>query len=172
MTNTQNNQTSERVVLELIATDRLYIPVNSMGKKLDRARKELAGSIANIVGAEGFHGDRFYAEVVSEDREKARGMREGIEIFKAQYPSQGAVLEGMIRERRTVSERHLHFGMQPEKRLTSDDYLGVMQSLGFTEATARTMYPDLMKVSYALQKKRDFEQRSVMVGGDSGSESD
>lgn len=167
-----NKPTDEKVVLELIATDRLYIPMSSLGKKLERSRKSLAKGIAEVVGTEGFDGERFYARVEEEDREKARGMREAVDLFKQKHPAYGRELEDMIREKRNVREKHLEFGMQPEKRLTADDYLGVMQSLGFTEATARAMYPDLMQVSYSLQKKRNFEQRSVIVGGSSDSDSD
>ena len=41
--------------------------------------------------------------------------------------------------------------------------MGVMKSLGFTEAISRDLYPELMEVSRKLSRKRD-EERSVMIG--------
>jgi hypothetical protein len=48
-------------------------------------------------------------------------------------------------------------------RITSNDYMGVMTDLGFTEATARDLYPELMDVSRNLAKQRDEGERSILV---------
>jgi hypothetical protein len=53
--------------------------------------------------------------------------------------------------------------MNPNCRLTADDYMNVMSDLGFTEATARTLYPELMDVSRKMSRQRD-EERSILVG--------
>ena len=94
---------------------------------------------------------------------KARGMANAIEDFAQQYPRHGNILRGMIAEERQVRETYLHFGLNPDKRLTADDYIGVITSLGFTEATARNLYPELMDVSRKISKKRD-EDRSILIG--------
>ena len=41
-------------------------------------------------------------------------------------------------------EKHLYFGVNNGCRLTADDYMGVMGNLGFTQATARSLYQELM----------------------------
>ena len=52
--------------------------------------------------------------------------------------------------------------MNEGKRLTSADYLGVMESLGFTPAIAESMYEALMDASRKISKARG-EERSVMI---------
>jgi hypothetical protein len=155
MTNT------ERQVLELIATDRVYIPVSSMKGKLERQRPKLGKAIDLPEGS--FESDRVYARTETEDKLKARGMREGIKNFEAEFPRYGKILNGMIEEQRAHSETHLYFGTQPGSRITSDDYMGVMTNLGFSESTAANLYPELMHVSRNLSRKRD-EERSILIG--------
>jgi hypothetical protein len=48
-------------------------------------------------------------------------------------------------------------------RLTAEDYIGVMTDLGFTEATAQRLYPELMNVSYKMARKGS-QERSILVG--------
>jgi len=155
MTNT------ERQILELIATDRVYIPVSSMKGKLERQRPKIAKAIDLPSGD--FESERVYARVETDDKLKARGMREGITKFAGEFPRYGKILNGMIEEQRANSETHFYFGTQEGARITSDDYMGVMTSLGFTEATAQSLYPELMEVSRGLSKKRD-EERSILIG--------
>jgi hypothetical protein len=154
-------QQLERQVIELVAADRAYIPVSSMDGKLKRMRVQLAKGITVPNGK--YSGERVYARVDDEDCMKARGIKEGIEEFAKQYPKHAEVLAGLIEEKRMERETHLYFGVNPGCRLTADDYLGVMDSLGFTEAQARTLYAPLIETSRAIAKKRD-EERSVMLG--------
>lgn len=157
-------QPLERQVVELVATDRLSIPIKSMAGKLDRARPKLALDITNNPDFTGyFQGERCYARVDYEDQMKARGMREGIEIFSAHYPRYGAILNGVIEELRAMKETHLYFGMNKGTRITADDYLDVMTNLGFTPTEAEQLYPRLMDISRKLSRKRG-EERSVMIG--------
>ena len=154
---------TERQILELIATDRIHIPISSMEGKLKRRKPKIAGAI-NLDAYEGsFQGERVYARLEPEDKLKARGMSEGINKFCTEYPKQGEILQTMIEEERSKREDHLYFGTVEGARLTADDYIAVMTDLGLTESTARKLYPDLMEISRNLSRKRD-EERSILVG--------
>lgn len=150
----------EKQILGLIATDRVEIPISSMSGKLKRMKPKLANAI-NLPGT-GYSGERVYARVEVEDKLKARSMSEAVGEFCTQYPAYGQVLTQMIEDKRAQKETHLYFGMQPGCRLTADDYLGVMASLGFTEAQARNLYEPLIETSRQISRKRS-EERSVML---------
>jgi len=153
----------ENKILELIAQDRLHIPMSSLDQKLKRAKNKEAKSIASILGKSRYSGERFYAFVESEDKERARGMKEAFAEFAKEFPKYGLILAGKIAEKRTIAEEHLYFGVKPNCRLTADDYMQVMTDLGLSETTSRALYPDLMNVSRKLAKARD-EDRSIIVG--------
>ncbi len=152
----------ERKILELVATDRIEIPLSSMDQKLRRTRLSLGGEITDMVGSS-YVGERVFARVVDEDKERARGMKEAVAEFEQEFPKYGVILRGKIAEKRVLREKHLYFGVNEGKRLSSDDYMGVMASIGLTPATANALYPDLMEVSRKLAKARQ-EERSVIVG--------
>ena len=154
---------NERKVLELIATDRIGIPIKSMAGKLDRTKPNLAKAIDLGECGMRYTGDRVYAEVRNEDTLKARGMKEAIGVFAEAYPRHGKILKGLIEEQRAVREVNMYFGVNPGCKLTADDYLGVLTSMGFTEATAQKLYPELMDISRKLARKRD-EERSTLIG--------
>lgn len=157
------NEALERQVIELVATDRMHMPVSSLDGKLKRMKPKLAKAIILPNGKASYNGERVYARVGDENLQKARGIKEGVANFCEQYPQYGKILHGMIEQEREVRETHLYFGMQEGKRLTAEDYLGVMANLGFSEGTARGLYGELIEVSRSLAKKRD-EERSVMIG--------
>lgn len=150
---------TERQILEIIATDRIDIPISSMSGKLKRAKPKLAKAVDL---PEDFFGDRTYARIEKTDEDKARGMKEGIEKFEENFPRYGRILRGYIEEQRKFRETHLYFGMNSGCRLTSSDYMSVMKNLGFTEATAERLYPELMDISRKMSRKRG-EERSIMV---------
>jgi hypothetical protein len=154
----------ERKILELIARDRIEIPFSSLYQKTKRAKKsqavEIAGDLAEIGGR--FEGERAFAYVSSEDNEKARTMKEAVAEFSQDFPRYGKILQGKIAEKRKQSENVLYFGMNSGCRLTSDDYMGVMKNLGFSESTAYRLYPEVVETSRKLQKMRD-EARSILV---------
>ena len=152
----------EKKVLELAAQDRIHIPLSSMDQKLKKSKMGCATEIADLLKEE-FEGGRTYAFVQYEDKSRARGMKEAIKEFTEEYPKYGAILKGMIEEKRVRSEEHLYFGMNTGCKLTSDDYMTVMTSLGLSEAAARSLYPDLMDMSRKLSRARN-EDRSIIVG--------
>ena len=155
-------ETFERQIIELIAVDRLHIPISSMDGKLKRQKPKIAQAI-QLPGTR-FQGERVYARVSVDDvTEKARTMRDAVDAFAEQYPRHGKILNGIIEETRQYKETNLYFGVNQGCKLTADDYLGVMENLGFTEATARNLYPELMDVSRKISRKRD-EERSVLIG--------
>lgn len=156
------NELTEKMVIRLIATDRLEIPISSLSGKLKREKPKLAGNIP-MPESGIYNGDRVYARVVSEDLMKARTMKEAVAEFAQQYPSHGKVLYGKIAEKRLQKETHLYFGTRAGCKLTADDYMGVMTDLGFTEIRSRELYPELMNVSRNLSRKRD-EERRVLIG--------
>lgn len=152
----------ETKVIQLIATDRIEIPISSMSGKLKRQKPELAKGI-DLGNAASYQGERCYARIESEDLQKARGMRDGINEFAQRFPKYGTILNGIIEEKRTARETHLYFGMNENCRLSEGDYMGVMKDLGFTDIMARNLYPELMQVSRNLSRKRG-EERSILIG--------
>lgn len=152
----------EREIIRLIATDRIDKPISSMSGKLKRAKPKIARGID--LGSDSFTGDRAYARIEETDTQKARGMRGGIANFSEAHPKYGRILNGMIEEQRTQRESHLYFGMQTGRRLTSNDYMGVMTDLGFTEGTARGLYTELMDISHKLARSRNESERRIMLG--------
>ena len=156
------NMNTEQGLIQLIATDRIEIPISSISGKLKRQKPELTRSVS-----EGFNvrysGERTYARVATEDKMKARGMKEGIEMFAEQYPAHAQILNAMIEYKRAEKETHLYFGMKDGCRITADDYRGVMNNLGFSSGMAEELYPALMDVSRKLSRQRG-EERSILIG--------
>ena len=151
----------ERRVIELIATDRIDVPISSMSGKLKRRKPKIAKSID--LNGKRYSGDRVFAQIHDRDEEKARGVKEGIEKFAEEFPKYGKILRGYIEEQRTIRERHLVYGMHEGCLVTADDYMGVMASLGFTAATSERLYPELMNISRKLSRKRDEGKRSILI---------
>ena len=58
----------------------------------------------------------------------------------------------------------MYFGMNDGCRLTAEDYVGVLTNLGFTETTAKKLYPELIEVSRKMARARNETERSVLVG--------
>lgn len=153
----------ENEIIRLIARDRLEIPLSSMYQKVRKAKKKDAEGLAGILEGKKFFGERTYAFVKSEDRERARGLKEAVAEFSAEFPKYGKILEGKVAEKRIIAEEHLYFGVNSGCRLSTDDYIEVMQSLGLSEQVAKNLYPDLINVSRKLAKARE-EERSVLIG--------
>lgn len=154
---------TERTLLELIATDRIYVPVSSMSGKLDRSRPKLAKAAASSFNKR-YQGERAYARVEEADIMKARGMKQGIEEFKAQYPKYGQILQDLIDEERSAREIHMYFGTREGCLITADDYRNVMTNLGFTPNEAEQLYPRLMEISRKLSRKRGETERRILIG--------
>ena len=160
-----NDESIQRHLLELIATDRMDVPISSMSGKLKRSKPKIATGFMDVLDGEtSFEGERCYARVEETDSEKARTMRAGIDAFKAAYPRQGDLLEGYIAEKRGVTETHLVFGMNEGRRITADDYRQVMSNLNYTPAMADQLYPVLMDISRNMRNKRDEAERKILIG--------
>ncbi len=155
----------EEQIIKLVAQDRIEIPLSSMYQKLKKAKKGHAQGLASKLDEDSkeFEGTRVFAYTTEEDKERARGMKEAVAEFCTEFPKYGTILKGKIAEKRVRSEEHLYFGVNPGSRLTADDYMEVMQSIGLSEGTARSLYPELMDISRKLSRSRD-EERSVIVG--------
>jgi hypothetical protein len=154
----------ERQIIEVVARDRINKPISSMSGKLKRRIPKLAKEIG-ISPGESYEGERVFARVEAEDQTyAARKMSEAVDIFAEKYSRHGKILRGLIEETRAGSETHFYFGVNDGCRLTADDYLGVMTDMGFTEATARRLYPELMNVSRKMTRKRNETERSVLIG--------
>jgi hypothetical protein len=153
---------TEEALIYLIAADRLHKPVSSMDGKLSRRKKKVLEDID--VGQSGkFVGERCFARVETENLEVARGVKEGIKAFTERHPKYGAELKALIEEKREERETHLYFGMNEGCRLTRADYMGVMNSLGYSEAAAARLYAPLMGVSRSLAAKSSDDRR-ILIG--------
>ena len=150
----------EKQILEIIATDRIDIPISSMSGKLKRAKPKIA---RDLEIDDAYEGDRAYIRVEETDKMKARGMKDGVAKFSEEFPRYGKILEGYIEEQRALSEIHLYFGMNKGCRLTADDYHGVTQDLGFTQAQSNALYQPIIDASRKISRAR-AEERSVMIG--------
>jgi len=154
------NETLERQIIQLNAMDRFEIPISSMSGKLKRMKPKFAASLDLPNGR--YTGERVYARIEFEDKLKARQMKEAVQEFCEENPKYGDILTQKIENKRSVRETYLYFGVNEGCRLTSDDYLGVMSSLGFTETQARALYEPLINTSRSIARKRD-EERSVLI---------
>ena len=154
---------TERQLVQLIATDRIEMPISSMSGKLKRQKPKLASAIDLNQWAGNYQGERVYGRVEIDDKLKARKITEAVDEFISKYPKPGEILSQMIEEKRSESETHLYFGVNEGCRLTSDDYMDVMKNLGFSEATAKGLYSELIDVSRKMSRARK-EERSVLIG--------
>lgn len=154
----------ERQLIEIVALDRIDKPISSMSGKLKRRKPKLAKTVDLSDFENHYDGNRVWARVQYDDKLKARGLKEGIEKFENQFPKYGRILRGYIEEQRTMRETHLYFEMQDDCRITSNDYLGIMQDLGFSQAISKRLYPELMDISRKLSRKRNEIERSILIG--------
>ena len=155
--------TLEKQIIELIATDIIDIPISSMSGKLKRRKPKLAKEIDLGRNRNNYLGERVYARIEENTTLKARGMKEGIEKFSQNFPRYGDILKWYIEEQRELREINLYFGVNEGKRLTDEDYMGVMKNLGFSELTSRGLYPELLEIRRKLSRVRD-EERSILIG--------
>lgn len=155
------NQT-EKQIINIIALDRIGIPAKSLSGKLDRRKEKIAESLS--LSKAGYTGERAYARVEFEDRMKARKLTEAVDFFCTEYPKYGQILTQMIEDERSVTETYLYFGLNKGCKLSSEDYLNVMRDLGFTEQSARNLYPELIEASRFISRKRKESERSILIG--------
>ena len=132
----------ENEFITLIAQDRLEIPLSSMYQKVKKTKVKAAKNLAERLGNERFESHRIYAFVKEEDKDRARGIKDAVAEFSEEFPKYGVILAGKIAEKRTIAEKHLYFGVNAGCRMTTEDYIGVMISLGLSEQVAKNLYPD------------------------------
>jgi len=153
---------TERQLINLIAADRIYMPISSLDGKLKRMRPKLAEAVQ--MPDTSFIGERVYARVQDNSVQQSKGMRDAVNEFSTKFPEYGAILEGMIAEKREVKETALCFGVREGSRLAAQDYMEVMQNLGFNERNAIRVYPELMDTCRKLSRARDYRERSILIG--------
>lgn len=56
--------------------------------------------------------------------------------------------------------------------MTADDYIGIMENLGLSKATAKALYPGIIEFSRDLSKQRGYPERSVLIGNAGGNADD
>jgi len=157
----------ERRTIELVATDRLYVPSSSFDGKLERRRPKLAAGLG--LTSRGYQGERTYVRIETKDKKEARGLRNGIAKFAEQYPDHAGILEQCIKEERTVREKRMYFGVQDGKRLTNDDYMAVLTGMGLGPVTAQKYCDVALDISRRMQQEREKKgkpeaERSILIG--------
>jgi hypothetical protein len=158
---------TEKQLIRLVTADRLYAAASSLDGKLKRLRSGIAKTLAeNIKASENptdFEGVRAYASIQEEESQKARGMKDAIAEFGKKYPKYGTILQGMIEEKRADKKTNLYFGLLDRNKLSSNDYMAVMTTLGFSEHAARGLYPELVASSRKLAAQKDKFEGSILV---------
>jgi len=119
--------------------------------------------ISDLVAQKFDIGKSVTAKIEQGDKQKARGMKEGIEKFGKKYPKYGRILLGFIEEKRTEREIHLKYDLNESYNLSDSEYVSVMRDLGLTEKEAAHLYPELMSVSERLRKRKKG-LRSILIG--------
>jgi len=152
----------EKYIRWLIASDIIYRPLKSLGEKGLRRLDKTAGEISDLLKDEEEIGERVFAKIEKKDEEKARTLREGINAFKKRYPQYGEILENMIAEKRTKSNRYLTFGLREGFKLGEEDYVRVMMDLGFDRREA-SFYPHIIAISERLKKAKVQAQRRILL---------
>ena len=157
-----NRSELEVVVRSMVAFDILSKPLTSLGQKADRRKDKLAAETAGLL-REGDTFERVVAYTERRDEEKARTLREGINAFKSEHPRYGEVLEGMIAEKRTKSNKYLVYGVQDGFKLGAEDYRRVMKDLGMTTMESDAMYTHLLDISDRLGKASENSLRNILL---------
>jgi len=154
----------EKVVRKLVAINNLRVPLSSLYQKAKNIEKEFALGIQGYVLGKADFGNSVQALIEEEEKQKARGMRDGIAEFEKQYPRYGAILNGLIEEKRVEREIYLKYGLNENYTLADSEYVSVMRDIGLTDSEASHIFPELMSASYRLQKKKKEGLISILIG--------
>lgn len=140
----------------LVSYRQVVGPLSSLYQKGNRKLKTLAETISEKLeeGDTISEGARVMAYIEKKKEEKARGMREGIALFKKKYKRYGDILEGMIQEKRQENENYLRFGLIGAATLPIGNYVRVLKDLGLTGKEAERVYPILENVYENLNGKK------------------
>jgi hypothetical protein len=154
----------EKLVRKLVAMNDLRIPLSSLYQKNKKIEKNYASGISNYVGQTADFGNSVSAYIEKTEKQKARGMEDGIEEFSKQYPRYGNILKGLIDEKRAKSEVYLNYGLNQGYKLNDNEYISVMRDVGLTDEEASIMFPKLMDISARLKKKQKPGLRDILIG--------
>jgi len=153
----------EKNVRRLIALDVLYKPFSSLGDKGKRRAEKTAKGIVELIKDKDGTGERIFAKIEKKDIEKARTLREGINIFNKEYPNYGKILEGMIAKKRLKKNKYIVYGLVEGYKLGEEDYVRVMMDLGFDRREASSVYPHIIAVSEKLGKASEYAKREMLI---------
>lgn len=157
----------ERQIINLVATDRMYIPSSSFDGKLERRRPKLAKLLD--LPSNGFRGERAYARYESSNKHVAKDIKTGVIEYCQEFPQDGKILMGMIEKHRKKREKHVYFGMQEGKRVHGDDYLAVLADMGLSPSMAEKYLDVSLDIGRKLQQERERKgkpeaERRVLIG--------
>jgi hypothetical protein len=161
---TNERTESEKLVRKLVAMNDLRIPFSSLYQKNKKFEKEYALGISAYAGQKADFGNSVTAYVSKDEKQKARGMEEGIAEFTKQYPRYGKILQGIVEEKRTENEVYLNYGLNEGYKLNDNEYVSVMRDIGLNDAEASVLFPTLMQVSERLKKKQKEGLREILIG--------
>ena len=152
----------ETAVRNMVAYDIISKPLSSLGQKADRREKKLAVEAAGLLQSNE-PSERIFAYTETRNEERSRTTREGIDQFKEAHPRYGAVLEGMIQQKRFEKNNYIVFGVTEGFKLGASDYRSVMKDLGMTTIESDAMYGHILNISDRLGKARENETRSILL---------
>ncbi|MDP3917387.1 MAG: hypothetical protein Q8Q42_03830 [Nanoarchaeota archaeon] len=154
----------ETTIRRMVANDILSKPLSSLGQKAARRRDSLSKEAERLLrtGAR-LDLERAFVRMERTSEEKARTMREGIEAFQETHPRYGAILEGLIKEKRLKNNTQLVYGIANGFNLGLEEYRGVMRDLGMSTRQADAMYTHLLDISEQLGKAGEYEERTILL---------
>lgn len=161
---TNERTESEKLVRKLVAMNNLRIPFSSLYQKNKKIEKNYALGISNYIGNNADLGNSVTAYIKKEEKQKARGMEEGIAEFTKQYPRYGKILQGIVEEKRTENEVYLNYGLNEGYKLNDNEYVSVMRDIGLNDQESEAMFPMLRGISDRLKKKQKEGLREILIG--------
>jgi hypothetical protein len=154
----------EKLTRRLIASDILYRPLKSLGEKGVRRLDRVASNISDLLKDDSEMGERVTAKIEYRDEEeKARTLNEGIKEFSKKYPKYGSILEELIEEKRSKHNKYLVYKLNEGFKLGEDDYLSVMEDLGFERREASSLYPHIISFSERIGKSDIYGERNILL---------
>lgn len=147
----------------MIAYDVVGRPFDSLGSKSKRRWEKMSKTIVELLGQGEEIGDRVIVGVEERDEDKARTTNEGIEEFKKKYPEYAKKLEDEIDKARRVKNKYLNYGLNNNRFISQEVYIGVMKDLGFKESEAHAWYPHIKDISERLKKPKETDARTILI---------
>ncbi len=154
----------EKYVRGLVSADITYRPLKSLGEKgvrrIDKKAEDLAGLLRK--GEE--KGNRIEARIEERpEEEKARTLNEGIDEFCKKYPPYGKILKGLIEEKRIERRNYLIYNIKEGYKLSEEDYIKILEEIGFNKREAASIYPHILAISERLGKAGENLERNILL---------